>query len=72
MENLAEFVIENAADCHRILMMGDRNRAVRQTKLNHHSSRSHTIFQISIESDRANKKGLMNKSKLNFCDLAGS
>ena len=27
---------------------------------------------MQIESDKANRKGFLRKSKLNFCDLAGS
>ena len=72
VEGLAEFVAENAEDCFVLLSKGDRNRAVRQTKFNNHSSRSHTIFQMLIETDKANKRGVLKKAKLNFCDLAGS
>ncbi len=72
VENLAEFVVENEEDCYYLLRMGDRNRAVRQTKMNNHSSRSHTIFQILLESDIANRHGNLKRAKLNLCDLAGS
>lgn len=72
VEGLAEFVVESAEDCYIMLAKGDRHRAVRQTKFNHHSSRSHSIFQLSLESDIANKRGVIKKGKLNFCDLAGS
>ena len=40
--------------------------------MNTKSSRSHTIFQIKIESGVVNKKGDLFKAKLNLCDLAGS
>lgn len=72
VENLAEYVVENAEDCVYLLKQGDRNRVVRQTKFNHHSSRSHTIFQLLIEGDKANKRGALKRAKLNLCDLAGS
>lgn len=72
VENLAEFVVESAENCFNLLIRGDKNRVVRQTKLNYHSSRSHTIFQLSVESDKANKRGNLRKAKLNLCDLAGS
>ena len=45
---------------------------VRQTKYNLHSSRSHTILQICLETDKINKKGNLKRAKLNLCDLAGS
>ena len=72
VEGLAEFVVQSEDDCFNLLARGDKNRAVRETRFNHHSSRSHTIFQMLLETDKANKKGLLKKAKLNFCDLAGS
>ena len=72
VEGLAEFVAENAQDCSLLISKGEQNRAVRQTKFNMQSSRSHTIFQMLIESDKANKRGALRKAKINFCDLAGS
>jgi Kinesin motor domain len=72
VENLAEYIVEKAEDCIYLLKQGDKNRVVRQTKFNHHSSRSHTIFQLLIEGDKANKRGALKKAKMNLCDLAGS
>jgi hypothetical protein len=72
VENLAEYVVESVEDCIYLLRQGDKNRVVRQTKFNHHSSRSHTIFQLLVESDKANKRGVIKRAKLNLCDLAGS
>ena len=40
--------------------------------MNIHSSRSHTIFQFLLESDKIDKKGMIKRSKLNLGDLAGS
>lgn len=36
------------------------------------SSRSHSIFQLLIESDKPDSRGYLKKAKLNLCDLAGS
>ncbi len=36
------------------------------------SSRSHTIFQLLIESDKADEHGMLKRAKLNLGDLAGS
>ena len=47
-------------------------RKIRQTKKNEMSSRSHTIFQIIVETDNINKNGFLKRAKLNLCDLAGS
>ena len=36
------------------------------------SSRSHSIFQILVETDKTDSRGFMKRAKLNLCDLAGS
>lgn len=40
--------------------------------MNMQSSRSHTIFQLLIESDQADEHGMLKRAKLNIGDLAGS
>ena len=40
--------------------------------MNTKSSRSHTIFQLILESKKPNKTGVMKRAKINLCDLAGS
>lgn len=40
--------------------------------MNAKSSRSHTIFQLLIESSKVDSAGHLKKSKINLCDLAGS
>lgn len=40
--------------------------------MNTKSSRSHTIFQILLESIHADHRGMFKKARLNLCDLAGS
>ena len=72
VEGLSEYVVTNAQDCFMLLKRGERNRITRQTKGNIHSSRSHTIFQLQIESDVADSRGMLLRGKLNLCDLAGS
>ena len=69
---MSEYVVENSEDCFALVKSGDRNRVVRQTKMNIKSSRSHSIFQIFIESDQADNNNLIRRAKLNLCDLAGS
>ena len=51
---------------------GEKNRIIRHTSMNAKSSRSHTIFQILLESAHADPKGIFKKARLNLCDLAGS
>jgi Kinesin motor domain len=36
------------------------------------SSRSHSLFQLVIESDEADDQGMLKRAKLNIGDLAGS
>ena len=72
VEGQSEYVVTNANDCFTLLKRGEANRITRQTRSNIHSSRSHTIFQILVESDTADSKGLLFRGKLNLCDLAGS
>jgi hypothetical protein len=72
VEGLAEYVVQNIQDVMPLIKRGDKNRCVRATRMNAASSRSHTIFRISIESDTADQKGMLQRAKLNLCDLAGS
>ena len=44
----------------------------RHTKSNISSSRSHSIFQLIVETDEVDKRGMLRRAKLNLCDLAGS
>ena len=80
----AQIVIENEHDLLSLLWEGARNRAVAATNMNEHSSRSHTILQVTIE--RRPKDGVdlsklptgreelarVVRAKLNLVDLAGS
>lgn len=59
VEDLTEFLVENVYDCLNLLKRGERTRKRRQTKKNDLSSRSHTIFQIIVEYDRVNDKGIL-------------
>ncbi|CAD8195399.1 unnamed protein product [Paramecium pentaurelia] len=72
VENLTEYAVNNYHDCITLMKRGERNRIIRQTTMNLKSSRSHTIFQLIIETNKVDKNGVLFKSKLNLCDLAGS
>ncbi|XP_077293950.1 CENP-meta [Arctopsyche grandis] len=61
----------------QIMQQGNQNRSVGETSMNDTSSRSHSIFQIIIESRRHASPGAecddsVNVSQLNLVDLAGS
>ena len=72
VEGQSEYVVNTAQDCFQLLQRGEQNRITRQTRSNIHSSRSHTIFQVLVESDTADERGMLFRGKLNLCDLAGS
>ena len=55
------------------LNMGRKNRHVGETKMNQDSSRSHSIFQITVECCFINgERQSIKVGKLNLVDLAGS
>jgi hypothetical protein len=72
VEGLSEFVVQNEKDCLMLLKKGEKNRTTRSTKMNIQSSRSHSIFQFLIESEKVDSNGMIKRSKLNLGDLAGS
>lgn len=72
VQGLTEYVVPSMEDCLTLLFRGERNRIIRQTRLNMFSSRSHTIFQIHLENTRVDAQGKFRRAKLNLCDLAGS
>lgn len=51
---------------------GEEHRVYKETSIHEHSSRSHTIFRLYIESCPKNKSGPKKYSMLNLVDLAGS
>ena len=58
----------------KIFQEGNLNRHVGKTNMNEHSSRSHSVFTITIESSEVNELGevKVKVGKLNIVDLAGS
>ncbi|KAF9579272.1 hypothetical protein BGW38_004531 [Lunasporangiospora selenospora] len=85
---LKEEIVTTPSQVMRIIERGDHQRHVSSTDFNAHSSRSHSIFQIVIESrDRSSTNGsptlrkpipgaksslAVRVSQLNLIDLAGS
>jgi hypothetical protein len=64
-------------DVLNILNRGEYNRHYAETKLNHHSSRSHTVFRVFVESvtkdfESTSMPRHVMHSMLSFVDLAGS
>ncbi|CAI2381812.1 unnamed protein product [Moneuplotes crassus] len=72
IEGLSEFSVNSMDACQALMNRGEKNRITRQTKANIHSSRSHSVVQIMVETKSEDSAGMIQKAKLSFCDLAGS
>lgn len=73
IDSITEEIATNASEALDILRRGTTNRRVASTEMNVESSRSHSVFTLTIES-KVNRNGIINviTSKFNFVDLAGS
>ncbi|XP_010498442.1 PREDICTED: kinesin-like protein KIN-7K, chloroplastic isoform X2 [Camelina sativa] len=75
VEGIKEEVVLSAAHALSIIAAGEEQRHVGSTNFNLLSSRSHTIFTLTIESSPLgdkNKGEAVHLSQLNLVDLAGS
>ncbi|CCF60644.1 hypothetical protein KAFR_0L00370 [Kazachstania africana CBS 2517] len=70
IQNLQEFHITTAKEGIKLLQKGLKYRQVASTKMNDFSSRSHTIFTITLFKEV--KGEIFRLSKMNLVDLAGS
>jgi hypothetical protein len=66
-------VVTSPKACMDLIDLGNRNRCVGVSNLNEHSSRSHSIFRMVLESqENGEDAGGVRVSELNLVDLAGS
>ncbi|XP_016070052.1 PREDICTED: kinesin-like protein KIF17 isoform X1 [Miniopterus natalensis] len=74
VKGLSMHTVHSVAQCERIMEKGWKNRSVGYTLMNKDSSRSHSIFTISIEIYAVDERGKdhLRAGKLNLVDLAGS
>ncbi|KAI8148003.1 P-loop containing nucleoside triphosphate hydrolase protein [Fennellomyces sp. T-0311] len=76
VRNLREVIVNSADQVLAVIKKGEHNRHISATDYNEHSSRSHTILQIVIESRTKNNflpdQASVRVSQLNLIDLAGS
>ncbi|KAJ0179183.1 hypothetical protein K1T71_004895 [Dendrolimus kikuchii] len=75
--DVTEKVTSSPEDVLEAMKLGEVNRQTGATNMNEKSSRSHSIFQITIESREhveggEEESGCVNVSQLNLVDLAGS
>ncbi|XP_051879395.1 kinesin-like protein KIF20A isoform X2 [Pristis pectinata] len=65
--------ITSSDEAFKALKIGNKNRSSASTKMNHRSSRSHSIFSIRLmEVIVGDKSRVIRTSDLYLCDLAGS
>lgn len=73
VENLTEESAMNADKLLECLNLGMKNRHIGETMMNRESSRSHSIFTISLAlKSEIDGKKVLKTPKLHFVDLAGS
>ncbi|KAF8559590.1 kinesin-domain-containing protein [Imleria badia] len=74
IQGLEEIPVKDAADALALLTKGSHRRQIAATKFNDHSSRSHSVFSITVHTKETSSMGddLLKVGKLNLVDLAGS
>ncbi|CDO71222.1 hypothetical protein BN946_scf184863.g18 [Trametes cinnabarina] len=74
IQGLEETPVKNASDALALLTKGSHRRQIAATKFNDHSSRSHSVFSVTVHTTAASATGdgLLRVGKLNLVDLAGS
>lgn len=84
VNNLSEVRVSSANDVAKLLSQSSNNRAIRETTMNIHSSRSHMIMQVAVEvqydarphhekdSKKQDKARRVTRGRLTLVDLAGS
>jgi kinesin family protein 3/17 len=74
VKDLTSYVVKSVKECDKLRNFGANNRHVGATKMNADSSRSHSIYTITVESCETRPDGTasIRMGKLNLVDLAGS
>ncbi|SCV68035.1 BQ2448_156 [Microbotryum intermedium] len=72
VKGLEERPVAMPSEVLSLLHEGDQRRRVGATDWNERSSRSHSVFVVTIESMPRNGAGMARTSRLNLIDLAGS
>uniref|UniRef100_A0A7S1SCL8 Kinesin-like protein n=1 Tax=Alexandrium catenella TaxID=2925 RepID=A0A7S1SCL8_ALECA len=74
VKDLSNLIVKGVNDLRQVMEVGQKNRSVASTKMNNESSRSHSIFTITIETSEtgADSKDHIRVGKMNMVDLAGS
>lgn len=74
IQGLEETPVKDFSDALALLAKGSQRRQIAATKFNDHSSRSHSVFSITVHAKETSALGddLLKVGKLNLVDLAGS
>jgi kinesin family protein 3/17 len=74
VKDLSTFVIRSVEEMDQLMTVGNKNRSVGFTEMNATSSRSHSIFTITVEASEIDENGEehLRAGKLHLVDLAGS
>ncbi|KAG9087399.1 kinesin motor protein cin8 [Ceratobasidium sp. 370] len=74
IQGLEEAHVRDAQDAVGLLRKGSERRQIAATKFNDHSSRSHSIFTLTVSTKETSSDGndLVKTGKLHLVDLAGS
>lgn len=74
VKDLSYFAVKDVSEIREVMTIGSKNRSVRETMMNAASSRSHSLFTITVERSEigADGKAHIRVGKLNMVDLAGS
>ncbi|EOD32389.1 hypothetical protein EMIHUDRAFT_230328 [Emiliania huxleyi CCMP1516] len=74
VKDLTSYVVRSVRECDKLRHFGAENRHVGATKMNADSSRSHSIYTITVEQCETDARGEahIRQGKLNLVDLAGS
>ncbi|KAF9532996.1 P-loop containing nucleoside triphosphate hydrolase protein [Crepidotus variabilis] len=74
IQGLEEIAVRDSKHALALLTKGSERRQIAATKFNDHSSRSHSIFTITVHLKEKTNMGddLLKVGKLNLVDLAGS
>ncbi|XP_067685395.1 chromosome-associated kinesin KIF4-like [Haliotis asinina] len=72
VKGLSKHPVNTVVQCEGLMNKGLKRRSTGATDMNSDSSRSHTVFAISIETLDQRTNGHIRAGKLNLVDLAGS
>uniref|UniRef100_A0AAY4C238 Kinesin motor domain-containing protein n=1 Tax=Denticeps clupeoides TaxID=299321 RepID=A0AAY4C238_9TELE len=73
VKDLKWIQVNSADEAYKVMKLGKKNQSFSSTRLNHLSSRSHSIFSIRILwIDDTGTPRVQSVSELSLCDLAGS